>query len=132
MYYLGKYGSDASRREYDRIIAEFVANGRRTHRNPDEIRIDALIARYLNYIEKKVDFSSGRKSSIIRTLRRLNTSYGTQPVTLFGSTALKTFRQRLIDEDLGMNSINTYIATIKQVFSWGCEEELVPLMSPEP
>ena len=44
MYYLGKYGSDASRREYDRIIAEFVANGRRTHRNPDEVRIDALIA----------------------------------------------------------------------------------------
>jgi hypothetical protein len=26
MYYLGKYGSEASRREYDRIIAEFVAN----------------------------------------------------------------------------------------------------------
>ena len=127
MYYLGKYGSDASRREYDRIIAEFVANGRRTHRNPDEIRIDALIAQYLNYIEKEVDFSRSRKASIIRILRRLNTLYGAQPVTSFGSTALKAFRQRLIDEDLGMNSINTYIATIKQVFSWGCEEELVPV-----
>jgi hypothetical protein len=30
MYYLGKYGSDASRREYDRIIAEFLAHGRQT------------------------------------------------------------------------------------------------------
>jgi len=28
MYYLGKYGSTASRQEYDRIIAEFVSNGR--------------------------------------------------------------------------------------------------------
>ena len=28
MYYLGKYGTEASKREYDRIIAEFVANGR--------------------------------------------------------------------------------------------------------
>ena len=28
MIYLGKYGSDNSRREYDRIIGEFIANGR--------------------------------------------------------------------------------------------------------
>ena len=72
MYYLGKYGSDARRREYDRIIAEFVANSRRTHRNPDEIRIDALITQYLNYIDREVDFSRSRKASIIRILRRLN------------------------------------------------------------
>jgi hypothetical protein len=35
MYYLGKYGSEASRREYDRIIAAFVANGRRAFYDPD-------------------------------------------------------------------------------------------------
>jgi len=39
MYYLGKYDSEASKREYDRIIAEFVANGRQPfvdifHDNP--------------------------------------------------------------------------------------------------
>ena len=89
MYYLGKYGSDASRREYDRIIAEFVANSRRTHRNPDEIRIDALITQYLNYIDREVDFSRSRKASIIRILRRLNALYGAQPVTSFGPPALK-------------------------------------------
>ena len=40
MFYLGKYGSEASRREYDRIIAEFIANGRQSLRNADEILIE--------------------------------------------------------------------------------------------
>jgi hypothetical protein len=39
MYYLGKYGSDSSRREYDRIIAEFVANGRRAFYDPDMLSL---------------------------------------------------------------------------------------------
>ena len=30
VYYLGQYGTESSKREYDRIIAEFVANGRRS------------------------------------------------------------------------------------------------------
>ena len=36
MHYLGKYGSKASRREYDRLIAEFLANGRKSILDPDE------------------------------------------------------------------------------------------------
>lgn len=28
VHYLGKYGTQASKREYDRLIAEFVASGR--------------------------------------------------------------------------------------------------------
>jgi len=47
MYYLGKYGSTASRPEYDRIIAEFVANGRQPFAHPDTILVESLIVRYL-------------------------------------------------------------------------------------
>ena len=36
MYYLGKHGSDASRREYDRVIAEFIANGRQSFYDQEE------------------------------------------------------------------------------------------------
>jgi len=51
MYYLGRYGSEASRQEYDRIIAEFVANGRQSLNCPDDILVEALIARFLDYAE---------------------------------------------------------------------------------
>ena len=101
MYYLGKYGSEASKREYDRIIAEFVANGRQAFKDPDGVRIDVLVASYISYIEKEVDFSESRKRSIVITLRRLNELYGTQPASSFSTAALKAFRQRLVDEDLG-------------------------------
>jgi hypothetical protein len=43
MYYLGKYGSDASRREYDRIIAEFLANGRQAFGEKFHLHFDNLI-----------------------------------------------------------------------------------------
>ena len=59
MYYLGKYGSEASKREYARIIAEFVANGRQQFYRPDEILIESLIVRYLSYVEKELDYSEG-------------------------------------------------------------------------
>ena len=44
-FYLGKYGTQASRREYDRVIAEFVTNGRQAFHDPDEILVEQLIIR---------------------------------------------------------------------------------------
>jgi hypothetical protein len=46
MIYLGKHGSATSRREYDRIIAEFIANGRQAFADPDEILVEQLIIRF--------------------------------------------------------------------------------------
>ena len=127
MYYLGKYGSTASKREYDRIIAEFVANGRQVFRHKDEILVEVLVLRYLDYLDKELDYSDGRRQSIHRTLRTLNKLYGRQPVATFGPSTLKALRQRMIDEKLGMTTVNTYIGIVKQVFIWGCEEEIVPV-----
>jgi hypothetical protein len=51
MYYRGKYGSEDSRRKYDRIIAEFVANGRQACFDPKDILIENFIVRFLDYAE---------------------------------------------------------------------------------
>ena len=102
MYYLGKHGSDASRREYDRIIAEFVANGRQAFFAPDEIPIESLIVRYLDYASRELDYSQGRKNRLKRLMQRLNHLYGQQPVSAFGPSALKTLRQGYpwVDSDI--------------------------------
>ena len=39
-HYLGKHGTEASKQEYDRLIAEWLASGRRTPRGGD--RLDGL------------------------------------------------------------------------------------------
>jgi len=60
MHYLGKHGSDASRREYDRIMGEFIANGRQPFRHPDEITVSQLIIRYLDHVETELSLSESR------------------------------------------------------------------------
>jgi len=63
MYYRGKHGSQSSRREYDRIIAVFVANGRQAFYAPDEIPIESLVVLYLDYgsMNTAVLVDSGRR-----------------------------------------------------------------------
>jgi integrase len=126
MYYLGKYGSEASRREYDRIIAEFVANGRQARYCPDEILIENLIAQYVHYINAEIDYSQNSRERINRTLRFLNEFYGKQPASAFSPMALKALRQRMLEQELARDTINQYIGIVKQVFYWGCEEEIIP------
>ena len=126
MYYLGKYGSDASRREYDRLIGEFIASGRQSFHDQDEILLESLIVQYLNYIEKEVDLCEERKASINRILRALNELYGKQPVSSFGPMALKAFRHRWVEKGLCLATINNYTNVVKQFFCWGSEEEIVP------
>jgi len=126
MYYLGKYGSTASRQEYDRIIAEFVSNGRQPFAHPDIILIESLIVRYLNHVEKEAGFSRSRRNTITIVLRVLDNFYGKQPVSSFGPSALKALRQRWIDDKKGRDTINVYVGIIKQVFCWGAEEEIIP------
>ena len=59
--------------------------------------------------------------------RSLNDLYGAQPAAAFGPSALKALRQRLVDDGLGMSTVNSYVGIVKQVFVWGCEEEIVPV-----
>ena len=126
MYYLGEYGSAASRREYDRIIGEFVANGRQAFRDPDEILVEYLVARFIDHMEAECRYCDGTKKRLTMLLQLLDNLYGKSPVSHFTPTALKAIRRRFLDDGLGRDTINSYIGTIKQFFDWGCEEEIVP------
>ena len=100
MYYLGKHGTAASRREYDRIIGEFVANGRQAFRDPDEILVEHLVARFLDYMESECNYCDGTKERLARLLRLLNDLYGKSPVSHFTPTALKAIRRRYLDSGI--------------------------------
>ena len=125
-FYLGKYGTQASRREYDRVIAEFVTNGRQAFQYPDEVLIEQLIIRFIDTAESERNYSADRIAKISRILRHLDSLYGGQPVTNFTPTALKTIRRQYLDKNICRDTINSYMQIIKQVFDWGCEEEIVP------
>ena len=51
-FYLGAYGSKASRAEYDRLIAEWISNGRQLPRQNDATKIVQLCAMYHRHAQE--------------------------------------------------------------------------------
>ena len=98
--YLGKWNSAASRAEYDRLIAEFLANGRRLQSDADGTVVEVLNA-YRKFAEDyyrkggRVTSEYGRIKEALKLVREL---YGRTTANEFGPLALKAVRQRMIDK----------------------------------
>src|SRR5262245_19916382 len=92
--YLGRHGSKASKAEYDRRIAEWLAKGRLDHQPPSgtELTITELIATYWPYVERhyrKHNRPTAEQDCIRAALRPLRRLYGHTPATKFGPVSLK-------------------------------------------
>lgn len=131
-FYLGPYGTAASRAEYDRLIGEWVANGRRLPGPAGPaagLTINELLAAYWQYAQSyyvKGSEPTSELSYIRVALHYLRGLYGQTPVAEFGPLALKAVRQRMIDSDVSRGVINGCVGRIKRVFKWGVANELMP------
>ena len=148
-HYLGPYGTKASRLEYDRLIAEWVANGRSAspHSRESDVTVIEVAARYWKFAEgyyRKQGSPTGTLRFIRHALRPLKTLYGPRPAASFGPLALKAVQQTLIESGTakltkpatGTNNekrrpsrryVNDCVAVIKRMFRWAASEELVPV-----
>ncbi|HEX2973110.1 MAG TPA: site-specific integrase [Tepidisphaeraceae bacterium] len=131
-FYLGPYGTAASRTEYDRLVGEWLANGRRIQQEKGEnaITVASLILAYWRFAKtyyRKPDGSptteQDKIKSSLRVLRRL---YGQTPATEFGPLALKATRQEMVAMGWCRNHVNQSVGRIRRCFKWGVENELVP------
>ncbi len=126
-HYLGPHGSDASRTQYDRLIAEYLANGRR--RIVDRsISVNVLAAEFLPHVaayylkEGQPTSEQWEYRTVASTACRL---YGDQMVDSFGPIALKACRQEWIDSGVTRQTINKRQFRLVRMFKWGVAEELV-------
>lgn len=95
-FYLGPHGTKASKVEYDRLIAEWLARGRRALADPVEensgITVVELIARYKRYAEgyyRKDGAVTTEVPSILNAVKILKQMYGREPVDDFGPLRLQ-------------------------------------------
>jgi len=121
--YLGKHGSDESRAAYDRVVSEWLANGRRTVVR-DAMTVAEVIARYLDYVDSA--YKTAEPANIRLAIRAVREVYGLVPAVEFGPLALKAIRQRMIDSDLCRNEVNRRTRKIVRLFKWAVSEELLP------
>jgi integrase len=126
---LGTYGSPASRKEYDRVVAEWIANGRRLQVVvADDLSVNELAAAYWNHAKVYHGWKKNRGDyhNLKAVLRIVKALYGTWSARKFGPLALKACRQKMLEKDWARTYINRQVARLCQMFAWAAEEEMLP------
>jgi integrase len=131
-FYLGPYGTKASKVEYDRLISEWLARGRRPITDPVEessgITIVELIVRYKRFAEgyyRKDGVVTSEVAAILSAVKFLKQLYGREPVNDLGPLKLQAVQQAMLRADWTRKNINKQVQRIVRMFRWGVSQELV-------
>lgn len=139
--YLGRCDLPETRERYDRLIAEWLSNGRRL---PDWVNqrssaskdesgplLVTLIARYWEHVKSSYTRDDGQPSTIIsdvkQALRPLRERYGRTPAAEFGPRRLSVVRDVMVATGWNRITVNKRTGMIVRMFKWGSSQELVPV-----
>ncbi len=140
--YLGVHGTEASRQEYDRIIAEWLASGRtpprqaRSHSTTadqiagSDLSINELLLAFLEHAEKHYRDPSGQPTGELHNfkdaIRPLKKLYGMTEARKFGPLSLRAVREDMVRSGLTRQVINSRVNRIRRIFKWAVSMELLP------
>ncbi len=126
--YLGVYGSEESKRAYERIVAELRVGTPVTSKSG--ITVAELILKFWTHATTHYRDPDGTPTSepgnLRDALQLVLELYEDTPATEFGPLALKAVRQRMIDAGYTRRAINQRINRIRRVWKWAGSEQLVP------
>jgi integrase len=129
-YYLGAWQSDESKREYERLIAEWLAAGRQLPpRGVRSLSVSELCRAYLVYANGyyvKNGVPTGQLWRVTTALLIAEELYGSKRCTEFGPLALKACRQVMIGRGWARSTINDCTECLRSAFRWGVAEEMIP------
>jgi len=105
---LGAYGTPESRQAYHRVLAEWEANGRQLQRPADQLSVNELVLRFLEWARtyyRRPDGTPARELADYHlSLRLLVRLYGLTPARAFGPLALKAVREQMLREPVVRHS----------------------------
>jgi integrase len=130
-HYLGPYGTDASRREWDRLVSDWLAAGRpvRAIDAATGATLDELFLAFIRYA-KGYYRKNGRLTNEVAALKNViqdaSRLYGHTPAADFGPLALKAVRAIWIERGQCRTTVNKNMRRLTRIFRWGVAEELIP------
>src|SRR5262245_59443121 len=133
---LGPFETDRSKREYTRVLDEWLAHGGHvlaSRQSPGRagLTINELLLAYLPTVEDYYRHPDGMPTqevdNIRLALRRLRQGYGHTDASAFDSLALEALREATIRDGLCRGRINKDVGRIKRLFKWATAKKLVPL-----
>jgi len=146
-FLLGPYDSPASRAEYNRLVAEWLAAGRQLPARAAGVAFTVAVvaARFLEHARRYYVDAEGKptseQDSFRQALRPLVRLYGHTPAADFSPLCLKALRDAMTkpavitDPKTGKTKTlkgwcrtltNRQVSRVRMVFKWAAENELVP------
>lgn len=130
-FYLGPWNSKASKIEYDRIVGEWLAAGRRLPGSQiTDLAVAELVERFYEHAKTYYRHPNGTASREIENfksaLKFLIRLYGESPAAEFGPLALESVRARMVEGGWCRRVVNRQTDRVKAVFKWGVGKQLVP------
>lgn len=124
--YLGPHDTEESRREYDRVIGQWLASGRQTPAAAAGLYIAELALAYSNHADAYYRRSKGERAAIASALTVLLSAHAATRAADFGPVALRAVREAMVARGWCRNYVNQEIGRLRQMFKWAVERELVP------
>lgn len=127
--YLG-YSKAAARTKADRLIGEWLANGRNAAvpASDNDLTIAELVNQYRKYAQtfyRRPDGTPSGHLGVVRAVMKfLRKNYGDTLAKNFGPLAL---RERMIQKGLSRSYINGQVHRIRLAFKWAAGRELLPV-----
>jgi integrase len=126
-HYLGAYGSQKSRDEYDGLILEWLAQEGDVRKYT--LTVDELAILFMDFARGYYR-KNGKVTSEIacyRTaLRPLIGLFGTTRVRDFGPRMLKKVRSEFVAAGHVRRTVNSMVTRIRRLFKWGVADQYVP------
>jgi len=130
-FYLATWGTKAALVEYDRVVNEWLARGRRplvVVEVEGPITVTELAAAFKRYA-KGYYVKNGKQTSEYHVywsiLKVVCGLYGRESADSFDSLKLQAVQQKMIALGWARNSINRHTDRIVRVFAWGLAQKLI-------
>lgn len=128
-HYLGPWKSVASKTEYDRLIAEYLASGRQS-RIGEAATITELLNAYRVHCESTYQPAHGGPNKVALNIRDackpLRELFGETVASDFGPLKLQALIAAYVQRGWGRQNINRQIARVKAFFKWAVSNEFIP------
>ena len=120
-FYLGKHGSKASREEYERRVAEYLANGRQLPptKTKTGISCQELAIHFLEWAEEYFMNQPKSFAHIKTAMGFLVRHYGRESVDNFAPMSLVFIQKKLVEYGYARPLVNKYVGFVKRAFKHG-------------
>lgn len=143
-HYTGPWGSPEAEAAYERLVAEWLANGRSL---PDPTAADGhpgtqgplaggptvsdVILAFWKHAQVHYRDADGKLTSepshFRSALKPLRAMYGLEPAAAFSPKKLKAVREAIAATGITRPEVNRRVSKVRHVFKWAVAEELVPV-----